>query len=42
MNYVKGIEVQTSSCEINKSQGCNIYIGNIVNHIVTTLYGDRC
>ena len=34
-------EVQTSNYKINKSWGCNVHIGNIVNNIVTTLHGDR-
>ena len=24
----------------NKSQGCNVHIGNTVNNILTTLYGN--
>ena len=29
------------SFKTNKTQGYNVHIGNIVNNIVTTLYGDR-
>ena len=33
-------EVQTSNYKINKSQRCNVHIGNTVNNIVTAQYGD--
>ena len=36
----RNYEVQTSRYKINKSQGCNVYIGNIINNIVPILYGE--
>ena len=32
--------MEASSYKIKKSQGCNVHIGNIVNNVVMTLYGD--
>lgn len=31
--------IHTSSCETNKSQRCNVHVGNIINNFVTTSYG---